>query len=121
MKAKSFAINSQLLGDMFKRGVHHSYEITENPLPEDGRVTAVFAPFDQEVVLLRIESESFPEVKPWCVVPQMEPATIQTRITEDKLDRMITQWIKFWEDSEDMKGFNHEAAMELCALAGVEY
>jgi hypothetical protein len=121
----SFQISAEILLNMFKPKLHYSYEVIENPIPEDGKIIGIYVPSYQNVVSLRIESESFPEIDAGSIIREMDITTIKTRITEDKLHAMIDAWKNFWTSkNKDLWGiwnYDSAAAKKLCELAGIEY
>jgi len=122
MRLKALEIDGQWLLEMFKSKLHYSYEVIENIIPEDAKISAIFSPIHKNTILLRIQSDNFPEVDAGAIIPLMESPVIKTRITEEKLDRFIKEWKNFWASkNKDIGDYDSVSAKKLCTLAGIKY
>lgn len=68
---KKLDISGEVIADMFKKGIH-SYEITENWLPDNAKVIDVYCAPKLGIVTFVIESEKFPEIDEHGEIPQIK-------------------------------------------------
>lgn len=69
-------ITPELFVDLFKPGVR-VYEVVENALPEDARLTRSFYSAENAAVGLIIHSRTFGPIPPGCVIPELCSPTVR--------------------------------------------
>ena len=69
---KRIVIIPELMADLFKSGIH-KYEVIENAIPNNGRVTNVNYDLTRDEFVLIIQSSEFPEVEAGSILPILHP------------------------------------------------